>query len=99
MIRSRTRLVLFSGVLAAGTWLAWSGTGSSSAGQQPVAPPASADSRKADRDAIRVMVDAFREAFQRKDAAAAAALMTAEAELIPDEGEPLKGRDAIQKAY
>jgi uncharacterized protein (TIGR02246 family) len=92
-------MVLISGILAASTWLIWSGSGSSSASQQPTTPPIAADNRKADRDAIRAMLDNFREAFQKKDAAAAAALMTAEAELIPDMGEPLMGRDAIQKAY
>src|SRR5262249_23459100 len=55
--------------------------------------------RQPDRDAIRAMVGQFRDAFQKGDAAAAAAFLTAEAELIPDFGEPLKGRDAIQKAY
>jgi uncharacterized protein (TIGR02246 family) len=71
-------------------------------GGRPGQPPGSSakvDSRQADRDAIRAMVGQFREAFQKGDAAAAAAFMTAEAELIPDFGEPLKGRDAIQKAY
>src|SRR6188472_3451085 len=45
------------------------------------------------------MVSQFREAFQKGDAAAAVAFMTAEAELIPDFGEPLQGREAIQKVY
>ena len=71
------------------------------AGQPPAEKPAEpkvAD-RQADREAIRAMMKEFVAAFQKGDAAAAAAFMTAEAELIPDEGDGIKGRDAIQKAY
>lgn len=60
--------------------------------------PATSD-RQADRDAIKAMVAQFKEAFQKGDAAAAVAFLTAEAELVPDDGTALKGRDAIQKAY
>jgi uncharacterized protein (TIGR02246 family) len=68
---------------------------------QPPAAKAEAPAadRQADRDAIKAMLNQFREAFQKGDAAAAAAFLTVEAEIIPDEGETLKGRDAIQKAY
>jgi uncharacterized protein (TIGR02246 family) len=83
-------------VAAAATAAVFAGGGRP--GQPPGDKPKAAD-RQPDRDAIRAMVGQFREAFQKGDAAAAAAFMTAEAELIPDFGEPLKGRDAIQKAY
>jgi uncharacterized protein (TIGR02246 family) len=83
-------------VAAAATAAVFAGGGRP--GQPPGDKPKAAD-RQPDRDAIRAMVGQFREAFQKGDAAAAAAFMTAEAELIPDVGEPLKGRDAIQKAY
>lgn len=94
MTRSRALLVLCCGLVAASTWLA-------SADQKAAVPAAKsvADNRQSDRDAILAMLNQFRDAFQKKDAAAAVALMTAEAELIPDEGAPLKGREAIRKAY
>src|SRR5262249_48636460 len=41
----------------------------------------------------------FREAFQKGDVAAAAAHLTSGAELVPDEGTPVRGREAIQKAF
>src|SRR5262245_31213223 len=52
-----------------------------------------------DRAAIRQVMSSFIEAFQKGDAAAAAGFMTAEAEVIPDEGDTIKGRETIQKAY
>ncbi len=58
-----------------------------------------AEARAPDREAIHAVLTQFKEAFQKGDAAAAAGLMTAEAELIPDNAELLKGRDAIQKAF
>lgn len=57
------------------------------------------DPRAADRSAIRKTTQAFTEAFEKSDAAAAAAFMTAGAELIPVDAPPIRGRDAIQKAY
>src|SRR5262245_35387034 len=57
------------------------------------------ENRPEDRAAIRQTMNNFIEAFQKGDAAAAAGLMTSEAEVIPDEGDTIKGREAIQKAY
>src|SRR5262249_32627085 len=54
--------------------------------------------RKEDAQAVRAAVEKFAEAFQKGDAAAAAAMPASGAQLAPDEGEPLRGRDAIQKA-
>src|SRR4029077_17403820 len=51
------------------------------------------------RAAIRKTMQSFTEAFQKGDAAAAVAYLTSGAELIPDEGPPVRGKDAIQKAF
>lgn len=95
MMSTLRRLILF-GVLAAASVGAAIGFGTTG-GQPPVAAPGA--DRQADRDAIKAMVAQFKEAFQKGDAAACAVFMTSEAEIIPDEGDTLKGRDAIQKAY
>jgi uncharacterized protein (TIGR02246 family) len=95
MKRSGTHLAILGVVAAAAAVLA----GGGGRPGQPPGEKAKAADRQADRDAIRAMVGQFRDAFQKGDAAAAAAFMTAEAEIIPDEGDALKGRDAIQKAY
>jgi len=54
--------------------------------------------RPDDTKAIRTAIEGFAGAFQKGDANAAAAFLTTGAELIPDEGEPLRGKDAIHKA-
>lgn len=58
-----------------------------------------AESRPADRDAIRETVASFVKAFESGDATAAAGHMTSGAELIPDDAPPMRGREAIRKAY
>jgi uncharacterized protein (TIGR02246 family) len=55
--------------------------------------------RAADRAAIHEVRRSFAAAFHKGDAAAAAAFLTSGAELIPDEGRPVHGRDKIQKAF
>ena len=55
--------------------------------------------RSADRAAIRQMMKQFIEAFEKGDAAAASKFLTEEAQVVPDEGDILKGRDTIQKTY
>lgn len=66
---------------------------------EKVAKTAEADPRAADRAAIRKTMQSFSEAFQKGDAAAAAAFMSSGAELIPDDGSVVRGREAIQAAY
>jgi uncharacterized protein (TIGR02246 family) len=100
MNRLRARTAVF-GLLSLFAFLAvwgigWAGTAGQS--PRPNADAAGVD-RQVDRDAIRAMMKEFVAAFQKGDAAAAAAFMTVEAEIITDEGDALKGRDAIQKAY
>lgn len=98
MFASRKSMALSGGIVAVIAWLLFdAGDRRQTANARQV--PAKADDRQADREAIRKMFADFRGAFQRKDAAAAVGLMTNEAEIIPDEGQPLKGREAIQKAY
>jgi uncharacterized protein (TIGR02246 family) len=62
-------------------------------------PTPDKESRPDDRADIRKTMNSFIETFQKGDAAAAAALMTTEAQLIPDDAPALHGRDAIQKAF
>jgi uncharacterized protein (TIGR02246 family) len=62
-------------------------------------PTIQKDAHAADRAAIRKTLKSFAEAFQKGDAAAAAAYLTSGAELVPDEGSPVCGRDAIQNAF
>lgn len=66
---------------------------------EPKAANAEPDARAADRAAIRKTMQSFAEAFQKSDAAAAAAFMTSGAELISVEGVAVRGREAIQQAY
>jgi uncharacterized protein (TIGR02246 family) len=100
MNRLRTRAAVF-GLLSLFAFLmvwgiGWAGTTE----QTPVPGSTIADTdRQMDRNAIRAMMKEFVVAFQNGDAAAAAAFMTVEAEIITDEGGTLKGRDAIKKAY
>ena len=54
--------------------------------------------RKGDAEGARKAIEGFSEAFQKGDAAATAAFLTEGSELIPEDGESLRGRDAIQKA-
>src|SRR5262249_17578618 len=61
--------------------------------------PADPPERKDDVDAIRKVIEGFSKAFKKGDAAATAAFLTQGAELIPEDVEPLHGRDAIQKAF
>lgn len=56
------------------------------------------DAHAADRAAIRKTMRSFAEAFQKGDPGAAAAYLTPGAELIPYQGSPVRGREAIRKA-
>lgn len=99
MIGSRARTAVFGVLILFAPGTVW-GIGWAGMAEQTPAPKATTGAdRQADRDAIRAMMKEFVAAFQKGDAAAAATYMTAEAEIIPDDGETLKGRDAIQKAY
>jgi uncharacterized protein (TIGR02246 family) len=63
-----------------------------------VTPKTDSD-RPDDRAAIRQTMNGFAAAFEKGDAAAAAAFLTAGAELIPDDAPAIRGRDAVQKAF
>ncbi len=58
-----------------------------------------AGERQADRDAIRAAVANLVKAFETGNAPAAGAILTSGAEIIPDDAPPLRGREAIRKAY
>jgi uncharacterized protein (TIGR02246 family) len=71
--------------------------GQAKSGAQPaVAGP---QDRLADRTALRESLKSFVAAFEKGDAAGAAAHMTTGAELMSPDGTIVRGRDAIQKAY
>lgn len=58
-----------------------------------------AQDRPSDREVIRQGIAEFIKAFENGDAAAAAAHLTSGIELIADGGEPVSGREAIQRLY
>lgn len=95
-MKSRVAACLAGGivvVLAGGAWV-W-GTGQTGTG----AAGADAKERAGDRAAIRAAMKDFLAAFERGDAAAAAARMTRGAELTAPDGTTTRGRGAIEKAY
>jgi uncharacterized protein (TIGR02246 family) len=64
------------------------------------APPAdNTTERKDDVAAIDKAMQVFTDAFEKGDADAAAACLTSGAELIPQNGNTIRGRDAIRKAF
>ncbi|MFO0925681.1 MAG: SgcJ/EcaC family oxidoreductase [Gemmataceae bacterium] len=81
-----------------GVWSAAAGD-SSVAEHKDAAPAASADTRKADRAAIRANMQAFLQAFQAGDAARVASFWTADGELIEEDDTVHRGRTAIATAY
>jgi uncharacterized protein (TIGR02246 family) len=96
-------LGIVAGGLIAGQW----GYGIRAQGTAPAdqaqakasAPAAGSDNRATDRAAIRDALKDFVAAFERGDAAAAAAHMTTGAEMLAPDGTIVYGREAIQKAY
>lgn len=54
---------------------------------------------KPDASAIRDSAKAYVEAFDAGDAKAVAAMFTEDASLVDESGQPIKGREAIEKAY
>jgi uncharacterized protein (TIGR02246 family) len=64
-------------------------------------PPAAAEKprREADEAAIREISSAFARAFEKGDARAVSAFWTEEGEYLEDGGEPVRGREALEKAY
>lgn len=58
-----------------------------------------APARPGDEAAVRQAAQQFASAFEKGDAQAVAALCTEEMEYISDDGEPLRGRAAVGKAY
>jgi uncharacterized protein (TIGR02246 family) len=67
--------------------------------QKKPGSPGSADTaRTSDRAAIDKLKQSLTDAFAQADSAKVAALLTEDAELVPDEGPPLHGRQNIEKA-
>ena len=82
-------------LLAAGLALAILGVGCMTAQEQTD----KGSDREADKQAIDNLSKDFVLAFNNRDAAAVAANYTAEGEYIRNDGEPIRGRDEIQKGY
>ena len=61
--------------------------------------PAGGPNREADKQAIDKLIKEQIQAFNNRDAAAIAANWTTDAEYIRNDGDPVRGRDAIQKGY
>jgi len=55
--------------------------------------------READKQAVEKLIKDQIQAFNNRDAAAIAANWTTDAEYIRNDGDPVRGRDAIQKGY
>lgn len=95
-------LAFVAGIAAA--YIGRGGPSSQAAGQDKadraaVALKADDNTRPDDRAAIRAVAKSFIAAFERGDAAAAAGHLTAGAEMVTADGETVRGRAAIQKAY
>jgi uncharacterized protein (TIGR02246 family) len=63
------------------------------------APPEDAKQDSPDVAAVRKTAEAFAQAFNKGDARAVAALWTKEGEYVGAGGEPVRGREALEKAY
>jgi uncharacterized protein (TIGR02246 family) len=98
-MRKRLRLLL------AGLILIPPVTATGEAGEQaaPAAPPAAAPTTKPDlkenEQAIRATVQAFADAFEKKDVKAIVALFTENAEAIDTDGDAIQGRAALEEHY
>lgn len=90
-------------LLAAGTWIGSTGrfveTATGQTKSEATTSTPAAENRDKDRSAIREVMKDFLAAFERGDAAAAAARMTTGAELMAPDGTTVRGRAAIEKAY
>lgn len=67
--------------------------------RQSAAQDDASSNMSADETAIRANIQAYLDAFQQEDAAAAAKLWTDDAEYYAANGELIKGRDSIQQAF
>jgi len=86
----RTSVLVVAGLAAAGL-----GLGVMSAQTQPAKGP----DRTADKQAIEKLTQDAVKAFNARDAAALAANWTDEGEYIRNDGEPVRGRAEVEKAY
>src|SRR6516162_7117007 len=76
------------------------GAAALNAGQEKAPKPVTENpAPRAEAAAIRKASQAFARAFEQGDAKALADLFTAEGEYVDDSGKPLRGRDALAKAY
>lgn len=97
---TRSLFLRAAAVLAAGGLIGWAATGDHRADARPKpAEPAANPPIAATAEAgIRAATAAYATAFNAADAAAAAALWTAEGEYVGADGDPVVGRPAIEKS-
>jgi len=90
--------LLLVAVFAVGGLAGWHATGTrgpAAFAQQPDAPPAKAEGAEA---GVKAITADYVKAFNAADAKAAALLWTATGEYVGDDGEPVVGRDEIEKS-
>jgi uncharacterized protein (TIGR02246 family) len=88
----------WAGVAGAGL-LAAAVTGFLVAQDRPAADKPAGDARAADEAAVREASQALARAFEKGDARAVAACWTPEGEYVDDNGNHIRGRAALEKAY
>lgn len=88
-----------STLLVTGLALLVLGVGFMTAQDKTAKDPVKDPKREADKLAIEKLSKEMIQAYDKRDAAAIAEHWTAEGEFIPNDGEPLRGRAEVQKAY
>src|SRR5262245_30938230 len=91
--------VAFLAVTAAGWMMAQERPAVRTKQQETKQTAAPAAARPEDEKAIRAAAQAFAKAFQTGDQKSVAALFTEGAEYIDEDGDPVRGREALVKAY
>ncbi len=95
----RGSFVLLAGGALAGCLIGFLATQSRLAGQIRAADEPQTSTRPADEAALKKLGSEFVSDFDKRDAAAIAAHFTTAAEFIRNDGEAIRGRGEIQKAY
>src|SRR5205823_955663 len=109
--RSRVGAMFFGLAIVAASWFAFGRGSSETAAQAPSQPPgavpiapaappaAKPDDRAADRAAVLAAIESLTKTFGACDAKALAAHWTSEGEYIGTDGQSVRGRTELEKAY
>jgi len=96
-------IALIAGLAAVAAIASARGQDSSAPERQGVngTPPAQSGGpgQQGDQRAIRLVVDAFAKAYNTRDAKALAALFTPDAQIVDEEGNAARGREAIERVF